>query len=79
MNDTTWEKFTAQEAISSGLAEAIKRGEVTLSGSYELKDAGMTYKQAKFSFMDSAGKLRSGWFENSAELQEFFRQYRMAV
>ena len=80
MIDTTIEEFTAQRAITSGLVDAIRRGEVKLEGRYEVaKDTGLIFKQRPFTFKDRMGELRSGRFGNAAELRRFWQRYEMAV
>ena len=70
------ELFTAQTAVDAGLIEAIKRGEVKITGSYELTPDGfLLYQQNNFVFTDKFGNLRCGKFkeifQDIAEIHEF--------
>lgn len=76
MLDIPVESFTAQQAADEGLIEAIKRGEVKITGSYELTTEGiLKYQQNNFVFKDRFGKLRCGKFKeifyDIAELNKF--------
>ena len=63
MIDLQVELFTAQTAVDAGLIEAVKRGEVKITGSYELtQDGFIQYQQNNFVFKDKFGNLRCGKF-----------------
>ncbi len=72
MIDMPVEKFTAEEAVAIGLADAVKSGAVKISGSYELKTDGLLeFKQKTFNFTDKLGAVHFAQFKNSDELEEF--------
>lgn len=76
MIDTQLEEFTAAEAVSIGLIEAIKRGEAKVSGTYELlPEGGIKFDQNNFLFKDKWGELRVGSFKDADELQSFWDKF----
>lgn len=79
MVDVKIETFTAKQLVELGLIEDLKRGNVKISGTYEIDENGnLNYEQNNFTFTDKFGKLRAGAFKNSAELLKFpnFVQYQ---
>lgn len=72
MIDTQLETFTAAEAVKAGLIDAVNRGEVKISGTYELTPRDLTFEQNNFVFKDSSGFLRVGNFTDAAELMKFW-------
>ena len=61
--DLVVEKFTAKTAAEAGLIETLKRGDLRITGSYELtKDGFLNYQQNNFVFKDKFGNLRCGRF-----------------
>lgn len=75
MLDTRAENFTAEEAIETGLIEALKRGETKITGSYSLSKDGLKINQQKFSFKDSDGFLVIGKFADDEELWKFWLRF----
>ena len=76
MIDLIVEKFTAKTAVDTGLIEAMKSGDVKITGSYELtKDGFLNYQQNNFVFKDKFGNLRCGrfidTFHDIAEITKF--------
>lgn len=71
------EIFTAEQAIKSELYEAIKRGETTFAGRYELnKNGTFDFKQQNFVFNDNHKNLRVGKFSDVDEVLEFMNYIR---
>lgn len=76
MIDTSVENFTAQEAIESGLIEAIERGETKIEGNYLIeKGKGLKITQRKFGFTDEGRCWRVGKFASDDELFKFWEAY----
>lgn len=75
MVDVKIEDFTAEQAKELGLVDAIKRGEVKITGTYEIKQDGeFCVDQNNFVFTDKFGKLRAGKFETNTDVI-FFQNY----
>lgn len=69
------ESFTAEEAISAGLIEAIKAGNVKIEGTYEISATGdFKFKQRNFVFSDKAKNLRVGKFKDETEIFSFVKE-----
>ena len=75
MIDTSVENFTADEAIETGLIEAIKCGETKVAGSFSLDKNGLKINQQKFCFKGSDGFFCAGKFVSNDELWNFFEKY----
>ena len=72
MIDIPFEEMTAAEAVNAGLIDALKNGEVKISGTYEITAEGkIEYDQNNFVFKDKGGYLRLGKFKDTVELTEF--------
>ena len=70
MIDNEMEIFTAAQARSAGLIDAVKRGETVVAGSYVLTADGLKFNQRAFAFKDRFGTLRVGRFKDERELLE---------
>ena len=79
MIDTKLENFTAAEAADAGLIDAVNRGEVKISGTYELTPKDLTFEQNNFVFNDKFGVLRVGNFNDAAELMKFWEMYGFKI
>ncbi len=72
MIDIETEKFTAEDAIDSGLIDAVRRGETVIEGSYIVgKDGIIEFRQRNFTFRDKSGNLRTGKFADTGEMSAF--------
>ena len=82
------ERFTAMDAVTVGLLEAVESGETKIECKVKLERGDLKFEQRNFCFTDKKGKMRegkrltaksvSGEFKNTEEIIKFGREMEKA-